>query len=107
MRMDAVLIMSDGYMPPGDACQAAVSQAGAGTRCAISFVRCKLRKSNHYTTLGLDRHCTAAQIRAAYRALARQHHPDLNPDSPAAVTRTQRLNCGARNFKRPGKPAHP
>jgi curved DNA-binding protein len=47
---------------------------------------------NHYTTLGLDRHCTAAQIRAAYRALARQHHPDLNPDSAAAVIRTQRLN---------------
>jgi curved DNA-binding protein len=43
-------------------------------------------------TLGLDRHCTAAQIRAAYRALARQHHPDLNPNLPAAVTRTQRLN---------------
>jgi DnaJ-class molecular chaperone len=48
---------------------------------------------NHYATLGLDRHCTAAQIRAAYRALARQHHPDLNPDSPAAITRTQQLNA--------------
>ena len=46
---------------------------------------------NHYATLGLDRQCTAAEIRAAYRALARQHHPDLNP-APAAVTRTQRLN---------------
>ncbi len=48
--------------------------------------------SNHYATLGLDRHCTAAQIRAAYHALARQHHPDLNPDLPAAIARTQLLN---------------
>jgi curved DNA-binding protein len=47
---------------------------------------------NHYTTLGLDRHCTAAQIRAAYRALARQHHPDLNPNLPAALARIQLLN---------------
>jgi DnaJ-class molecular chaperone len=49
-------------------------------------------ETNHYATLGLDRRCTAAQIRAAYRALARQHHPDLNPNSPAAIARTQLLN---------------
>jgi curved DNA-binding protein len=48
---------------------------------------------NHYATLGLDRRCPPAQIRAAYRALARQHHPDLNPNSPAAVARTQELNA--------------
>jgi curved DNA-binding protein len=50
-------------------------------------------ESNHYATLGLDRRCTLAQIRAAYRTLARQHHPDLNPDSPAAMARTQELNA--------------
>ncbi len=50
-------------------------------------------ESNHYATLGLHRRCTLAQIRAAYRTLARQHHPDLNPDSPAAITRTQELNA--------------
>jgi curved DNA-binding protein len=48
---------------------------------------------NHYATLGLDRRCTPAQIRAAYRLLARQHHPDVNPHSPAAVARTQELNA--------------
>jgi DnaJ-class molecular chaperone len=50
-------------------------------------------EKNHYATLGLDRGCTLAQIRAAYRALARQFHPDLNPDSPAAMARTQALNA--------------
>lgn len=49
--------------------------------------------TNHYAALGLDRRCTPAQIRAAYRALARQHHPDLNPHSPAAGARTQELNA--------------
>jgi curved DNA-binding protein len=58
-------------------------------------------ESNHYATLGLDRHCTPAQIRAAYRALARQHHPDLNPDLPAAVTRTQRLNSAHEILSNP------
>ncbi len=48
---------------------------------------------NHYATLGLDRRCTRAQIRAAYRLLAKQHHPDLNPNSPAAIARTQELNA--------------
>jgi curved DNA-binding protein len=48
---------------------------------------------NHYAALGLDRRCTLAQIRAAYRLLAKQHHPDLNPDSSAAVARTQELNA--------------
>ena len=50
-------------------------------------------EKNHYATLGLDRRCTLAQIRAAYRVLAKQHHPDLNPNSPAAVQRTQELNA--------------
>jgi curved DNA-binding protein len=48
---------------------------------------------NHYATLGLDRRCTLAQIRAAYRALAKQHHPDVNLSSAAAVARTQELNA--------------
>ncbi len=48
---------------------------------------------NHYATLGLDRRCTLAQIRAAYRVLAKQHHPDLNPQAPAAMQRTQALNA--------------
>jgi len=47
---------------------------------------------NHYAALGLDPDCTASQIRAAYRFLAKQYHPDLNPGSSAAVSRTQAIN---------------
>lgn len=47
---------------------------------------------NHYSILGLDRCCSAKQVRDAYRVLAKQHHPDLNPGSPDASARTQALN---------------
>jgi len=50
-------------------------------------------ENNHYATLGLDRRCTLAQIRTAYRVLAKQFHPDVNHDSRAAVARTQELNA--------------
>ncbi len=60
---------------------------------------------NHYATLGLDRRCKLAQIRAAYRVLAKQHHPDLNPDSSAAVTRTQELNAAYETLSDPGRRA--
>jgi curved DNA-binding protein len=48
-------------------------------------------ESNHYAVLGLDPDCAASQIRAAYRFLAKQHHPDLNPGSTSAVTQTQAI----------------
>lgn len=48
---------------------------------------------NHYATLGLSHNCTEDQIRTAYRLLAKQHHPDVNGGSPAAVAQTQALNA--------------
>lgn len=58
-------------------------------------------ETNHYTTLGLDRRCAPAQIRAAYRVLAKQRHPDLNPGSSAAVARTQELNAAYKTLSDP------
>ncbi|MDB5374482.1 MAG: Molecular chaperone DnaJ [Belnapia sp.] len=40
-----------------------------------------------YQTLGLTRDATPEAIKAAYRKLARQHHPDLNPGKPEAEAR--------------------
>jgi DnaJ-class molecular chaperone len=48
---------------------------------------------NHYATLGLDRRCSFEQIRAAYRVLARRHHPDLNPGAADAADRTRDINA--------------
>lgn len=60
-------------------------------------------ETSHYATLGLDRRCTPAQIRAAYRVLARQHHPDLNPQSAEAVQRTQELNAAYETLSDPDR----
>ncbi len=48
---------------------------------------------HHYATLGLARGCSEAQIRAAYRALTKQHHPDLHPGSAEAAAQMQTLNA--------------
>lgn len=47
---------------------------------------------DHYRVLGLDRGCTRPQIDAAYRLLAKRHHPDLNAGSAKAAMLTRALN---------------
>ena len=48
---------------------------------------------DYYATLGLHRDCTDAQIRHAYRLLAKKFHPDVNGGSREALLQTQRLNA--------------
>ena len=57
--------------------------------------------ANHYATLGLHQRCTPEQIQDAFRILAKQRHPDLNPDSPEAVARTQELNAAYQILRDP------
>ena len=59
----------------------------------IRVPRMKTKAPNHYAILGLHRRCTGDQIRRAYRLLAKQHHPDVNPASPDALARIQALNA--------------
>ncbi|HEY0181646.1 MAG TPA: J domain-containing protein [Rhodopila sp.] len=40
-----------------------------------------------YEILGVQRTADEAAIRAAYRKLAKKHHPDVNPDKPDAAAR--------------------
>lgn len=53
----------------------------------------------HYDALGLAINATEIQIKAAYRRLARQYHPDLN-DSPAAKERMQQINLAYKELMR-------
>lgn len=58
---------------------------------------------DHYTTLGLDRRCTAAQIRSAYRLLAKRFHPDVNPGSAEAEAHSQALNAAHEVLSDPAR----
>jgi curved DNA-binding protein len=58
---------------------------------------------DHYATLGLDRGCTLAQIRAAYRLLAKRHHPDVNGGSADAVQFSQELNAAHEVLSDPAR----
>lgn len=43
--------------------------------------------------LGVGPHASAEEIKTAYRRLAKQHHPDLNPGDPGAADRFKRINA--------------
>jgi len=47
---------------------------------------------DYYKVLGLDKKASEADIKKAYRKLARKHHPDLNPDDKAAQQKFQQIN---------------
>jgi curved DNA-binding protein len=47
---------------------------------------------DYYETLGLTRQATEDQIRAAYRNLARKHHPDVTPGNKDAEEKFKEIN---------------
>lgn len=49
-----------------------------------------MTRPDHYATLGVDPSASAAEIRAAYLKLMREHHPDRNP-GPESVERAKAI----------------
>jgi curved DNA-binding protein len=47
---------------------------------------------DYYKILGVDRNAEEKEIKKAYRKLARQHHPDVNPGDKAAEERFKDIN---------------
>src|SRR5271168_3610581 len=58
-----------------------------------------------YTTLGVARTATSDQIRAAYRKLAKKHHPDLNPGNKTAEDLFKRVSSANDLLSDPEKRA--
>src|SRR5688572_12222129 len=47
---------------------------------------------DYYATLGVPKTATDAEIKRAFRKLARQHHPDLNPGDKTAEAKFKEIN---------------
>jgi len=58
-----------------------------------------------YATLGTSKTASADEIKKAYRKLAKQHHPDLNPDNAAAASRFKEISAAYDLLSDPEKRA--
>jgi DnaJ-class molecular chaperone len=50
------------------------------------------KKRDYYEVLGVAKDCDEAELKRAFRELARTWHPDVNPNDPEAGTRFREIN---------------
>ncbi|GAA4036900.1 J domain-containing protein [Hymenobacter glaciei] len=58
---------------------------------------------DYYKVLGLEKSATPEQIKKAYRKLARQHHPDVNPNDKGAEQKFKEINEANEVLSDPAK----
>lgn len=64
-----------------------------------------MEKRDYYEVLGVGRGASKGDIRKAYRRLARQYHPDVNPDNPEAEQKFKELSEAYQVLSDDGKRA--
>jgi len=57
--------------------------------------------SDPYVTLGVSSNASDDEIKAAYRKLAKQYHPDLNPGDKYAAQKMNEINAAYDQIKNP------
>lgn len=62
--------------------------------------------TDYYALLKVDRKASLAAIKQSYRQLARQLHPDLNPDKEAAAEQFKALNEAYQVLSDPASRRH-
>ena len=61
---------------------------------------------DYYKILGVDRKASSDDIRKAFRKLAKQHHPDYNPNNKQAEERFKEINEAYEVLNDPQKRSH-
>jgi curved DNA-binding protein len=61
------------------------------------------RPRDYYEVLGVPRTASDKEIKSAFRKLARQHHPDVNPDNAEATARFKEINEAHEVLRDPEK----
>jgi DnaJ-class molecular chaperone len=60
---------------------------------------------DYYQTLGVKRDASEADVKKAFRRLARKHHPDVNPNDKSAESRFKEVNEAYQVLSDPAKRA--
>lgn len=60
-------------------------------------------RRDHYAILGVQRTATQAEVKAAFRRLAREHHPDANPEDLGAERRFKRVARAYETLSHPSR----
>ena len=58
-------------------------------------------KRDYYEVLGVKKTATDAEIKRAYRTLAKKYHPDMNPGDQHAAEMMNRINAAYDQIKNP------
>lgn len=62
-----------------------------------------MAKTDYYELLGVDRGADEKELKSAFRKMAMKHHPDRNPDDPAAEAKFKEIGEAYEVLKDPQK----